>query len=187
MKKNLIAIFPWYSYIFDSFFQYLEIFMQKTLLDSIDETDQAILSALQQNGRLTNVQLAQKIGLSESACLRRVRLLEESGVVDKYAMIVNQTAIGLSGNVFVRVTLDGQVHEKLSLFEEAVKLIPEVMECYLMSGEVDYVLRVICRDTNDFTRTHSKLASLPGVLRINSSFTLRTVIKKTELPIKNRL
>lgn len=163
------------------------LFMQNIPLISIDETDQAILSALQQNGRLTNVQLAQKIGLSESACLRRVRLLETSGVVDRYAMIVNQAAIGLPGNVFVRVTLDGQVQEKLSLFEDAVKCIPEVMECYLMSGEVDYVLRVICRDNTDFTKTHSRLASLPGVLRINSSFTLRTIIKKTELPIKDKL
>ncbi len=153
----------------------------------IDETDQAILSALQQNGRLTNVQLAQKINLSESACLRRVRLLESSGVVEQYAMIVNEAAIGFSGNVFVRVTLEGQVQEKLSLFEEAVKRIPEVMECYLMSGEVDYVLRVVCRDNTDFTRTHGRLASLPGVLRINSSFTLRTVVKKTELPIQCRI
>lgn len=157
--------------------------MQKPHNTPLDEIDQSILSALQQNGKLTNVQLAQKVGLSESACLRRVRLLEASGVVDRYAMIVNQTAIGLPGNVFIRVTLEGQVQEKLSLFEEAIKRIPEVMECYLMSGEVDYVLRVICKDNTDFTRTHSRLASLPGVLRINSSFTLRTVIKKTELPI----
>jgi Lrp/AsnC family transcriptional regulator, leucine-responsive regulatory protein len=158
--------------------------MQKAHHTSLDEIDQAILLALQHNGKLTNVQLAQKICLSESACLRRVRLLEDSGVVEKYALIVNQAAVGLPGNVFVRVTLDGQVQEKLSRFEEAVKRIPEVMECYLMSGEVDYVLRVICKDNTDFTRTHGRLASLPGVLRINSSFTLRTVIKKTELPLK---
>lgn len=161
--------------------------MQKTPTSSLDEIDMAILSALQQNARLTNVQLAQKVGLSESACLRRVRLLETGGLVDKYAMIVNQAAIGLPGNVFVRVTLDGQVQEKLSVFEEAVKRIPEVMECYLMSGEVDYVLRVICRDNTDFTKTHGRLASLPGVLRINSSFALRTVIKKTEVPIRGNL
>lgn len=161
--------------------------MQKTHITPLDEIDRAILSALQQNGRLTNVQLAQKVGLSESACLRRVRLLETGGMVDRYAMIVNQAAIGMPGNVFIRVTLDGQVQEKLSVFEEAVKRIPEVMECYLMSGEVDYVLRVICRDNTDFTKTHGRLASLPGVLRINSSFTLRTVIKKTEVPIRSSL
>jgi DNA-binding Lrp family transcriptional regulator len=161
--------------------------MQKTPTSSLDEIDMAIVSALQQNARLTNVQLAQKVGLSESACLRRVRLLKTGGLVDKYAMIVNQAAIGLPGNVFVRVTLDGQVQEKLSVFEEAVKRIPEVMECYLMSGEVDYVLRVICRDNTDFTKTHGRLASLPGVLRINSSFALRTVIKKTEVPIRGNL
>lgn len=161
--------------------------MQKTHITPLDEIDWAILSALQQNGRLTNVQLAQKVGLSESACLRRVRLLETGGMVDRYAMIVNQAAIGMPGNVFIRVTLDGQVQEKLSVFEEAVKRIPEVMECYLMSGEVDYVLRVICRDNTDFTKTHGRLASLPGVLRINSSFTLRTVIKKTEVPIRSSL
>lgn len=157
--------------------------MQKTQRPRIDEIDKSILSALQRNGKLTNVQLAQKVGLSESACLRRVRMLEESGIIDRYVLLVEQAAIGIPGNVFVRVTLEGQQQDKLQAFENAIVNIEEVMECYLLSGDADYMLRVICRDNDDYKRVHHKITNLPNVQRIHTSFALRTVLKKTELPI----
>lgn len=149
----------------------------------LDTIDHSILNKLQKNGRLSNVQLAAEVGLSESACLRRVKLLEESGVIDRYVMLISQSAIGKPDNVFVRVTLDGQQREKLAAFEGEISRVSEVMECYLMSGDFDYLLRVITRDNSDYVRVHNKLTSLPGVMRVQSSFALRTVLHKTEMPL----
>ncbi len=149
----------------------------------IDTIDQRILSALQKDGRLTFVQLAEKVKLSESACLRRVRLLEQNGIIDKYVMLIDQAAIGKPGNVFVRVTLEGQQQEKLQHFETEIVKVKEVMECYLMSGDSDFLLRVIVRDNNDYMQLHNQLTSIPGVLRVQSSFALKTVVKKTEMPL----
>lgn len=149
----------------------------------LDNIDRSILNKLQKNGRLSNVQLATEVGLSESACLRRVKLLEENGVIDRYVMLINQAAIGKPGNVFVRVTLDGQQREKLEDFEADISNVREVMECYLMSGDFDYLLRVITRDNDDYVRVHNKLTSLPGVMRVQSSFAMKTVLDKTELPV----
>jgi len=154
-------------------------------LDSIDQIDRTILALLQNNGRLSNVQLAEQVGLSESACLRRVRLLEQSGIIERYVMLINPAAIGKPGNVFVRVTLEGQQKEKLLQFEEAISAVSEVMECYLMSGDFDYLIHVIVKDNTDYMRVHDKLTSLPGVLRVQSSFALRTVRKTTELALDN--
>lgn len=158
--------------------------MQKTQEHRLDEIDCSILSALQQNGKLSNVQLARKVGLSESACLRRVKMLEDSGIIDRYILLVDQRALGIPGNVFVRITLDGQQQNKLEVFESRVGNIEEIMECYLMSGDADYLLRIICKDNEDYKRIHTQLTNLPGVQRVHSSFALRTVIKKTALPIK---
>lgn len=158
--------------------------MEKNLHQlSLDTIDLRILSELQKDGRLSNVQLAAKINLSESACLRRVRLLEEHTVIDRYVMLINQAAIGKPGTVFVRVTLEGQQQEKLKRFEGEIDKVEEVLECYLMSGDSDYLLRIIVRDNNDYLRIHSHLTGLPGVLRVQSSFALKTVLKKTELPL----
>ena len=157
--------------------------MKKMPKRAIDEIDAKVLSALQADGRLSNVQLANKVGLSESACLRRVKLLEESGIIDRYVMLVDQNAAGFPSTVFVSIALESQQQEKLAEFEQSIGQIEEVMECFLMSGESDYLLRVICKDNEAFIDIHSKITSLPGVQRITSSFTLRTVIKKTELPI----
>lgn len=154
--------------------------MPKIELDTIDLS---ILKKLQKNGRMSNVQLANEVSLSESACLRRVKLLEDSGIIDRYVMLINQSAIGKPGNVFVRVSLDGQQREKLTAFEAEVTKVSEVMECYLMSGDFDYLLRVITRDNDDYVRVHNKLTSLPGVMRVQSSFALRTVLGKTEMPL----
>jgi Lrp/AsnC family leucine-responsive transcriptional regulator len=150
----------------------------------LDRTDQAILAELQRDGRLSNRDLAERVHLSESACLRRVRTLEEGGVIDRYAALVSQSKVGLPGNVFVSITLNRQEQADLAAFEAAVKRVPEVMECYLMTGQQDYLLRVVVSDPADFERLHSQhLTRLPGVARVQSSFALRTVRKSTELPV----
>ena len=152
----------------------------------LDRTDRAILAELQRDGRLSNRELAERVHLSESACLRRIRALEEAGVVDRYAAMVNQSKVGLPGNVFVSITLNRQEQADLAAFEAAVKRVPEVMECYLMTGQQDYLLRDVVSDPSDFERLHSQqLTRLPGVARVQSSFALRTVRKSTELPIRD--
>ena len=151
---------------------------------SLDRTDRAILHELQADGRISNVRLAQRVNLSESACLRRVKLLEEAGVIGGYAMLISQAAVGLPGNVFVEIALNRQRREDQDAFEAALVRVPEVMECYLMSGEYDYLLRVVVADAADYERIHhEQLTSLPGVARVRSSFALRAVTKRTELPI----
>ena len=152
-------------------------------MEDLDQLDRRILRELQTDGRLTNVELAGRIGLSESACLRRVKNLEKSKVIDRYVGIVNQTKVGLGGNVFVRVSLESQQEDMLSKFEEAVASVPEVMECYLMSGDVDFMLRVVIHDATDYERVHNMLTRLPNVSRVHSSFALRTVLKRTKLPL----
>ena len=152
---------------------------------ALDKYDLQILNALQKDGRISNVHLAERVSLSESACLRRVRALEETGVIDRYAALVSQPKVGLSGNVFVHIGLHREEESELAAFEEAVRNIPEVMECYLMTGEFDYLLRVVVSDMADFERLHrDALTRLPGVARVNSSVAIRTVQKKTELPLQ---
>ncbi len=127
---------------------------------------------------MTNAELAERINLSPSACLRRVNRLEAEGVIAGYAMLVNQAAIGLGTNVIVEVTLDSQAEEYLNNFEQAVREVPAVMECYLMAGDADYVVRVAVADVADFERIHKEyLSRLPHVARIRSIFVMRTVYK----------
>ena len=150
----------------------------------LDKFDRSILKHLQRDGRITNVQLASAVSLSESACLRRVRALEEEGLIERYVALLNQKHAGLSGNVFVHITLRREEQSELAAFEEAVQRIPEIMECYLMTGEFDYLLRVVVSDMADFERLHKDaLTRLPGVVRVNSSVAIRTVRKTTELPL----
>ena len=150
----------------------------------IDRFDRAILQALQKDGRMSNVQLAAAVNLSESACLRRVRALEEAGMIDRYVALISQAHAGWPGNVLVHIGLHREEESELAAFEEAVRNIPEVMECYLMTGEFDYLLRVVVADMADFERLHKEaLTRLPGVARVNSSVAIRTVQKKTELPL----
>lgn len=151
----------------------------------LDRYDKKILEALQRDGRISNVQLANDVSLSESACHRRVRALEEAGMIDRYAALLAQSKVGLPGNVFVNIGLHREVEADLTAFEDAVREIPEVMECYLMSGEFDYLLRLVVSDMADFERIHKEsLTRLPGVARVNSSFGIRTVQRKTELPLR---
>ena len=158
---------------------------QASSLIKLDRYDRAIVRALQLDGRITNSQLADAVSLSESACLRRVRALEESGFIEGYTALINQQKAGCPVSVFVNITLERQEQAHLHAFEEAARKVPEVMECYLMSGEYDYLLRVVLADTADFERLHSQhLTRLPHVARVQSSFALRTVQKSRELPVR---
>lgn len=150
----------------------------------IDEFDQKILHALQENGRMTNNDLAEKIGLSPSPCLRRVRQLEAAGVISGYVALVDPSKIGLSVTAFVRVRLDRQDDRHLATFEDAVAEFPEVLECYLMTGEADYQLRVLVESLanyEDFLR--HKLTRISGVSEVTTSFTLRPVVYKTAVQV----
>lgn len=150
-----------------------------------DKIDRAILDSLQKNGRISNNDLADRVGLSASACLRRVKSLEENGVIDRYVALVQQSAAGLSDNVFVQVAVEKQTKEKLAEFERKVRECPQIMECYLMSGDADYLLRVVVSDASDYERLHMDvLTALPGVSQIKSNFSLRTVTKKTSIPFR---
>jgi Lrp/AsnC family leucine-responsive transcriptional regulator len=151
----------------------------------LDRYDRAILKQLQQDARTTNTGLAEKVSLSESACLRRVRALEEAGVIEGYTTVLNQQKCGYPVNVFVNITLDRQAQPGLEAFENAVRKIPEVMECYLMTGDYDYVVRLVVADLADFERIHNQfLTRLPSVARVHSSFAVRTVTRSAALPLK---
>ncbi len=150
----------------------------------LDRYDRAILKLLQQDARITNSSLAEKVSLSESACLRRVRALEESGVIESYTAVLSQQKAGYPVNVFVNITLDRQAQPGLEAFETAVRKIPEVMECYLMTGDYDYLVRLVVADLADFERIHQSLTRLPSVARVHSSFAVRTVTRSTAIPLK---
>lgn len=147
--------------------------------------DLKILDQLQKHGRMTNQHLSEEIGLSPSPCLRRVRLLEETGVITGYVALVNPDAIGLSVTAFVRIRLDQQDDSHLTAFEAAIATFPEVMECYLMTGEADYQLRVLVSslgEYEDFLRY--KLTRIEGVSQLTTSFALRPVVYRTALPVR---
>lgn len=151
---------------------------------ALDELDRKILEELQANGRITNQDLSERVGLSPSPCLRRLRQLEEDGVISRYVALVDPAALGLSVTAFVRVRLDQQDDQHLTVFEDAVASFPEVMECYLMSGEADYQLRVLVGSLNtfeDFLR--GRLTRIPGVAQVTTSFALRPVVYRTALPL----
>ena len=151
----------------------------------LDRTDHRILHELQLDGRLSNAALAERVGLSESACLRRVRLLEQAGVIERYTAVLNAPRIGITVSFIIRITLRAQTDQDLGAFERAIRAVPQVMECDLTTGESDYVLRVVARDAEDFERLHSKvLTKLPGVARVDSSFVLRSVVRNAGLPIE---
>lgn len=150
----------------------------------IDQTDRRILAALQKHGRMTNAELAERINLSPSACHRRVQRLERDGVITGYVALLDPRRVDRRSTVFVEITLSGQADEVLEAFEKEVARIPDVLECHLMAGSADYLLKVVAVDTDDFARIHRRyLARLPGVQQMHSSFALRTVFKTTALPV----
>jgi Lrp/AsnC family leucine-responsive transcriptional regulator len=150
----------------------------------LDAIDRRILRSLQDNARLSNAELAQKVGLSTSPVWRRVRALEEAGVITGYQALVDPAAVGLAVNVFVHVSLEKQVETALEAFEAAVRRRPEVLECYLMTGESDYLLRVVVPDLAEYERfLMDHLTRIRGIASIKSSFALRPVKHGTELPL----
>ncbi|MEX3017029.1 Lrp/AsnC family transcriptional regulator [Gymnodinialimonas hymeniacidonis] len=150
----------------------------------LDDTDAAILRVLQRQGRMTHAELSERVNLSPSACHRRVQRLEASGVIRDYVALLNPRAVGRVTTVFVEIKLQGQSDEILDAFEKAVARVPDVLECHLMAGTADYLLKVVARDSEDFARIHRQhLSRLPGVAQMQSSFALKTVFKTTALPV----
>jgi Lrp/AsnC family transcriptional regulator, leucine-responsive regulatory protein len=153
-------------------------------IDSLDDIDRRLLTALQRRGRITNAELSEAVHLSPSACHRRVQRLEEAGFIRGYVALLDPRRAGRPTVVFVEITLAGQAEELLDAFEKAVARIPDLQECHLMAGSADYLLKILARDSEDFARIHRQhLARLPGVVKMQSSFALRTVVSTTAVPL----
>ncbi|MBM4205399.1 MAG: Lrp/AsnC family transcriptional regulator [Gammaproteobacteria bacterium] len=153
-------------------------------IPTLDHTDREILHHLQQDGRLTNAELAERVHLSPSPCLRRVRHLESEGIIRSYATLLDPRKVGLPISVFVNVSLRSQGREAIQDFEAHIQTCPEVMECYLMTGTSDYLLRVVVPDLDAYeVFLSSKLTTIGAVANIQSSFSLKQVVYRTELPI----
>jgi Lrp/AsnC family leucine-responsive transcriptional regulator len=151
---------------------------------ALDDTDIRLLRILQENARLSNVELAERIGLSASPCLRRMRQLEDSGVIKGYMTLIDQNVIGLPVSVFISVTLKEQSERALDEFEGRIRALPEVMECYLMTGTADYLLRVVTADLAAYERfLKEHLTRIPAIASIQSSFALKQVSFRTALPL----
>ena len=150
----------------------------------VDQIDRRILNVLQRSGRISNADLADEVNLSASACHRRVQQLEKDGFIKNYVALLDPRKLDVPTTVFVEITLSAQADEVLENFEKAVARIPDVLECHLMAGTADYILKVVAENTEDFARIHRQyLTRLPGVAQMQSSFALRTVFKTTALPL----
>ena len=146
------------------------------MLSDLDTVDRTLLTILQTDARITNAALAEQVHLSPSACLRRVRRLEEAGVITGYVAVLDRSMIGRGTSVFVEITLTSQHEDLLDEFEAQVAVVPEVLSCHLMAGNSDYLLHVAADDVSDYERIHkSHLVRLPHVAQLRSSFALRTV------------
>lgn len=156
------------------------------MVDAIqyDDTDARLLRLVQRDARLTAAQLSERLNLSASACHRRLQRLEAAGVVQSTVALLNPRAVGRPTTVFVEISLATQAEEVLDAFEAAVARIPDILECHLMTGSYDYLLKVVARDSEDFAEIHRRhLARLPGVAKLQSSFALKTVFRTTALPV----
>ncbi|MCB2107327.1 MAG: Lrp/AsnC family transcriptional regulator [Rhodobacteraceae bacterium] len=153
-------------------------------MSEIDPIDLRILDALQENARISNVDLAEKVGLSPSPCLRRLKRLEQDGLIRGYMTLIDQNAVGLPVSVFVSVALKEQSEPVLEEFERRVRALPQVMECYLMTGTSDYLLRVVTADLAAYERfLKDHLTRIPAIGSIQSSFALKQVSARTALPL----
>ena len=152
----------------------------------MDYIEYKILSTLQSNARLSNLELAKQVGLSASPCLRRVKSLEDIGIISGYSAIIDQNKVDLSVNVFVQISLERQSEEGLEIFEEKIIEYKEVMEAYLMTGEADYLLRIVVKDLQTYEKfLKENLTRIPGISSIRSYFSLKQVTRKYNLPIIN--
>ncbi|MGE0034545.1 MAG: Lrp/AsnC family transcriptional regulator [Xanthobacteraceae bacterium] len=152
--------------------------------DQIDDIDRKILALLQDDGRISLAALAEKVGLSPSPCLRRVRILEKTGIIARYVAVLSQRNVGLPVSVFVSIKLESQREDSLNRFSKAIARWPEVLECYLMTGPRDYLLRVVVADLAAYEQfLKQKLTRLDGIASIESSFALEQVKYTNVLPI----
>jgi Lrp/AsnC family transcriptional regulator, leucine-responsive regulatory protein len=150
----------------------------------LDATDRRILGVLQKEGRITNADLSDRVNLSPSACHRRVQRLEDDGFIAAYVALLDTRKMGRPTTVYVEITLQGQADDLLDAFEQAVAKVPDILECHLMAGTADYLIKIMAEDTEDFARIHRQfLSRLPGVRQMQSSFALRTVVKTTALAV----
>lgn len=151
----------------------------------MDKYDQRILEEIQADGRISNQDLAERIGLSPSPCLRRVRQLEEDGVIDRYVALLNPDKLGLKMTALIQISMDKHTPERFARFEEEVSGFPEVQSCYLITGQsADYILKVVVRDMDHFQAfLLGKLTRIEGVSGVHSSFVMRKVVDKTSIPI----
>ncbi len=146
----------------------------------LDKLDIAILSQLQQDGRMSNATLAEKVGLSQSACSRRLDNLEKDGAIEGYHARLSNSAMGYGVTAIVHISLSGQFEKSLAEFEAAIKHCPNVLSCHLMTGEYDYVLRIAAKDLTDYERIHKQwLSAMPHVTKINSAFAMREIVDRT--------
>jgi Lrp/AsnC family leucine-responsive transcriptional regulator len=154
------------------------------MLTALDATDRRILAALQKDAKVTNAVLSDRVNLSPSACHRRVQRLEEEGFIAAYVALLNPRKMGRPTTVFVEITLQSQAEDLLDAFEREVAKVPDILECHLMAGTADYLIKIMAEDTEDFARIHRRyLARLPGVRQMQSSFALRTVVQTTALSV----
>jgi Lrp/AsnC family leucine-responsive transcriptional regulator len=150
----------------------------------LDATDRRILNVLQKEGRITNAELSERVNLSPSACHRRTQRLEDEGYIAAFVALLDAKRLGRATTVFVEITLQGQAEELLDAFEKEVARIPHILECHLMAGSADYLLKIMVEDTEDFARIHRQfLSRLPGVRQMQSSFALRTVLMTTAMTV----
>ena len=150
----------------------------------LDQIDIKILYELQKNGRITNAELSEAVNLSPSACHRRVQRLEEDGFIAGYVALLDARKMGRMTTVFVEITLQSQAEDLLDAFEREVARVPDILECHLMAGTADYLIKIMAEDTEDFARIHRQhLSRLPGVRQMQSSFALRTVVQTTALSV----
>ena len=154
------------------------------MLDALDAIDRRILGVLQKDARVTNAELSERVNLSPSACHRRVQRLEEEGYISAYVALLDARKMGKPTVVYVEITLQSQAEDLLDAFEREVAKVPDLLECHLMAGTADYLLKLMAEDTEDFARIHRQhLSRLPGVRQMQSSFALRTVVKTTALAV----
>ena len=159
-------------------------FFEESCKLSLDRIDLSILRNLQGNARISNVELAEKVGLSPSACSRRLAQLEQDGVIEQYQAVISNEAIGQSITALVHITLKAQSEDYLEKFERVVKNCPYIVACFLMSGESDYLVRVNARDMAQYERIYKEwLSTLPGVSRIQSSFAMRMVVSRANIDV----
>lgn len=152
---------------------------------SIDAADRRLIAALQRDSRQSMAELAEKVALSPSACHRRIKQLEADGVIQGYGARVDGKALGFEMEFFVEVSLGSQDSATLKAFEAAVRRVPEIMECHLMTGQADYIMRVAAADAADYERFHrERIGELPGVSRIQSSLVIRTIGRAAGYPVR---